>query len=256
MSHRIHLFRRDGFSLWNTLWINWRVFPFAVARRLPLKVGRRVDVRGLRRGCVRLREGLEPHRYMVRLGYSPWPLYSNRSMRTWLWFHHGAVLTVGDDADFNSGCRLVITAQASLEVGDRFFVNQNSLIYCSRSIRFGDDCTLGWDCQVYDSDFHICRDMKTGEACNPVAPVMVSDNVWLANRVTVGKGSVIPSGSVVASGSLVNGDLNAQVEAAGRGDDPGYLFAGTPARLKDKHLERITDKRQEAKLRRRFLKKG
>ena len=240
---------RAGFSLWNTLKVNFRVFPFAVARKLPVKAGHRLDMKGLYRGCIQLREGVSPHKYMVRLGVSPWPLYSPRSMRTFLWFHAGARLVLGDEVDINAGCRFVITAHAAVEVGSHFFINHCSLVYCSRSIRFGEHCTVGWECQVYDSDFHLCADTVGQVVHNPVRPVEVGDNVWIANRTTLSKGAVVPSHSVVASHSLVGKDLRELIPSSA---SAGYLFAGIPAALIRTGIEPVCDKRTESRLRRQF----
>lgn len=179
---------------------------------------------------------------MLRLGVSPWPLYSNRSMNTYLWFHAGAQMVVGDEVDINSGVRIVVTAGATLTLGDRFFVNQNSLLYCSRAITFGNRCTLGWDCQVCDSDFHLICNTAEGNVSNPTAPIVVGDDVWLANRVTVSKGCTIASHDIVTSNSLVCHSL----------DTEGALYAGIPAELKRTDVAYVTDKKQESRLRRRF----
>lgn len=237
------------YSLWNTLRINYKVFPRSVARKLPIKAGHHLDAKGLSRGCIVLPADIPVHKYMLRLGVSPWPMYSNKSMYTWLWFHKGARLVVGDEVDINAGCRIVITANATAKLGNHFFVNQNSLIYCSRSISFGDYCTLGWDCQVYDSDFHICKERETGKTRNPFAPVQIGDNVWVANRSTISKGSVIPSNSIIASNSLVNDDLSLH-------HPEGGLFADIPATYKNNELTYVTDKKEEARLRKRFMKTG
>ena len=239
------LIGKAPYSLWKTLYVNYKVFPRATAKVLPVKVGHRVELKGLYKGCIVLPSGISPHKYMFRLGVSPWPLYSNKSMYTWVWFHKDAKLIVGDEVDINSGCRLVITANATVTLGNHFFINQNSLLYCSKSILFGDNCTLGWDCQAYDSDFHICQNKKTGETKSPFAPIRVGDNVWIANRTTIAKGSVIPSNSVIGSNSLVNNDLSSFNE--------GGLFAGIPATLRKEGISYITDKKEEARLRKKYL---
>lgn len=233
-----------GYSLLRTYLLNYRLFPRDVARLLPIKVGRNVDTRGLRRGSIRFREGLQPHRFMVRLGVTPWPLYAERSMHTWLWLHAGATLVLGDDVDINGGVRVVVTSGATLELGDGFFVNQNSLLYCVRSIRFGNRCCLGWDCQVCDTDFHLLKDMQSGIVRNPTSPVTIGDDVWLAARVVVGKGVTIASGVVVAAGSVVSRSLPEQ-----------GLYAGAPAVLKRRGVMRVTDKKEERRLRKAFRRR-
>ena len=236
-----------GYNFLRTVLFNYRMFPRDVAKVLPVKVGWRVDLKGLTRGSVQLREGVSPHRFMVRIGCSSWQLYSNKSMRTLLWMTSGSRLTVGDDTDFCCGSRTVITAGGSVSLGDDFFINQNSLIYCSKSISFGEHCTIGWDSQVYDTDFHICEDIVTGEPASPVAPVRAGDNVWISNRCTIAKGSVLPSCCIVASNSLVNKDLS---ELEGQ----GVLLAGVPVSVKRTGIARVTDKKREAKLRKGFLR--
>lgn len=233
---------REGYSVWNTLRLNYLLFPRSVARRLPLKVGHHIDVKGLRKGSIEFREGIVPHKFMLRLGVSPWPLYSSHSMHTYLWFHTGAKMVVGDEVDINSGVRIVITSGATLTIGNRFFVNQNSLLYCSRAITFGHRCTLGWDCQVCDSDFHLVCNTVEGNVSNPTAPIVVGNDVWLANRVSLGKGCTIASRVIVASNSLVCHSLD--TEAA--------LYAGVPAELKRTDVAYVTDKKMESRFRRRF----
>lgn len=233
---------KEGYSLWNTIRVNRILFPREVARLRPVKVGRNVDLRGLERGSIIFREGVEPHRYMLRIGCESWPMYSPKSLVTWFWFHKGATLTVGDDADFCAGSRLVITANANVNLGDGFFINNNALIYCTRSIVAGDHCCIGWDAQIYDSDFHLVSQSDAPDlVLNPPAPIAIGDNVWISNRATVAKGSVIPSDSIIAAGSLVNRPL----------DVPG-LYAGTPAVLKKEGVRRIWDKKKESKLRKRL----
>jgi len=233
---------KAGFSFLNTLIVNYRLFPRETARLLPLKIGRRVDLRGLERGSIRFREGLQPHRYMLRIGCESWPMYSPKYLTTWFWFHKGATLTIGDEGDFCAGSRLIITSKASVKIGDDFFANNNSLIYCTKEITAGDHLCIGWDAQIYDSDFHLVTDQDSpSTALNPASPITIGDNVWIANRATVAKGSVIPSDTVIAAGSLVNKPLN-----------ESGLYAGTPAILKKAGVRRIWDKKLEAKLRRKL----
>ena len=236
-----------AYSLINTLLFNYRMFPRPVARLLPVKVGRRTDFKGLRRGSIVFREGAVIRKSMVRLGCSSWQLYSDRAMRTLLWMPGKSRLVLGNDVDFCTGSRVVITSGAELSVGNDFFLNQNSLIYCSKSISFGDHCTVGWDSQIYDCDFHVCFDADAGEPVNPVGPVRIGDNVWIANRCTIAKGSVIPSDSVVASNSLVNKDFSYL-------SSKGNLIAGMPAALKRTGISRIFDRKEETRLRRKYLR--
>jgi len=69
---------------------------------------------------------------------------------------------------------------------------------------------------VMDSDYHAARDR--GE--RPTAPISIEEDVWLAGRVSVLRGSRIGRGSVVTAGSVVSGEI-----------PPGVIAGGVPARV-------------------------
>ena len=52
------------------------------------------------------------------------------------------------------------------------------------------------------------------------APVVIGDNVWIANNVSISKGGGVPNNSIVSSNTLVNKDFL---------DNNSILLAGIPA---------------------------
>lgn len=110
--------------------------------------------------------------------------------------------------------RLAVGPGGSLEIGDRFLINYGSVISAERRIVVGRGVTVGPRSRIADHD-------EPGDP-NPGAPeeIHIGDDVWIAARVRVLKGSRIGSGTVVAAGSVVSGELPA-----------GVIAAGVPARV-------------------------
>ncbi len=80
---------------------------------------------------------------------------------------------------------------------------------------------ISWECQIFDTNFHYMVDSR-GNIMKKDGEVCVDDNVWIANRVSIAKGSFIPRDSIIASNSLVNKDFSKSESG---------IFAGIPAKL-------------------------
>lgn len=89
---------------------------------------------------------------------------------------------------------------------DFFSVNSGSAIMCAKHITFGKNVMLGREIMIYDSDHHKVLD-ENGNPTNPAKDVIIGDNVWLTNRITVLKGTTINSGALVSSMSLIRKDV-------------------------------------------------
>lgn len=96
---------------------------------------------------------------------------------------------------------------------DFFSVNGGSAILCAKHIKFGKNVMLGRNIMIYDSDHHKVVD-ENGNQTNPAKEVIIGDNVWLTNRVTVLKGTTINSGALVSSMSLIYKDIEAEALVA------------------------------------------
>lgn len=143
------------YSLFNTLYLNFRVLPFIQALRLPIKVGKNVEMIGLYKGCITFKEGVTMRPFMVRLFTCKTPMYANKGNYSLLRFTMGGELKLGENVDIYSGCRIILVDGGCITIGNNFLINQNSMIYSSLSVNIGDNCRIGWNCQIYDNDFHL-----------------------------------------------------------------------------------------------------
>lgn len=124
-----------------------------------------------------------------------------------------ATLVTGGWVSLGPGVRVDIGPGASLEIGVGTSVTCDTDVFCTRSIRVGDHCAIGWDVLIADSDAH--RLVVGGEERLMTAPVVIGDLVWIGSRATVLKGVTIGDGAVVAAGSVVTADVPARTVVAG-----------------------------------------
>lgn len=111
-----------------------------------------------------------------------------------------------------------LTSHAVIRIGADVGIS-GGVICAASSITIGNQCLLGADVQVVDTDFHPLaaanRRFESDHRRIGSAPVVIEDNVFLGAGVRVLKGVRIGRNSVVGAGAIVTSDLPADVVAAG-----------------------------------------
>ena len=108
-----------------------------------------------------------------------------------------------------------VLEKAHLSMGS-VYVNKGAMIECACHISIGDDCLLGRDVLIRDSDGHIIDNNLDRVSI----PVVIEDHVWIGSKAMVLKGVRIGKGAIVAAGAVVTRDVPA-----------GCLVAGVPAKV-------------------------
>jgi tetrahydrodipicolinate N-acetyltransferase len=114
------------------------------------------------------------------------------------------------------GVRVVVDA-GTLTIGHATNVNGLTKILVAREVSIGAECTLSWNVQILDNDFHALT--VGGVTHESSAPVHIGDRVWIGTAVVVLKGVTIGDGAVIAAGAVVTSDVA-----------PGAIAAGIPAK--------------------------
>jgi acetyltransferase-like isoleucine patch superfamily enzyme len=132
-------------------------------------------------------------------------------------------LLAGRIVRLRPGCRIAVVGKgetpAVLSIGDLTEIGDRTIINASLRVEIGTRCSIAWDCDINDSDFHHIQ-MEEGEPSPPVsAPVIIEDEVWIGTRCLILKGVTIGRGSVIGAGSVVRQDV-----------PPYSLMVGNPAR--------------------------
>lgn len=104
-------------------------------------------------------------------------------------------------------------ADAEIRIGDYCLISPGVRISAAQSIHIGDNCMLAANVTISDSDWHGIYNRIRPFRCTK--PVVIENNVWLGERVTVTKGVCIGENSVVGTGSVVTKDIPANSVAAG-----------------------------------------
>lgn len=231
-------------DFFSTVYWNFRIFPFTIARRLPIFIGHHVDIVNYEKGCIRLSDS-DPKRGSVELGISRYPIFPAKGLHTLLRFQGGGKVVFGQEVGIAAGCSIVSSAGGSIEIGNDVHINMHSLIYSNATVKIGNHTRFGWYCQIYDSSVHFMVDVNTGEVKDSKKSIIISDNVWIANHVTIAPGAVIPPFTTVAATSLVNKDFTPH-------DTPGGLLVGSPAKYMDINKVRIVNEDLEWRIKTHF----
>jgi acetyltransferase-like isoleucine patch superfamily enzyme len=135
---------------------------------------------------------------------------------------HNGRFTTGGICLLRPGCRIGIVGKrdqpAHLHMGEGTEIGDRTLINVSQRVEIGACCSISWDCEIGDTDFHQVI-LMDGRRPPITKPVIIEDNVWIGSRCLILKGVTIGHHSVVAAGSVVR-----------RSMPPYSLVAGNPAR--------------------------
>ena len=129
-------------------------------------------------------------------------------------------IVIGDDFNLSSQfvtSHLVTGPHGKITIGNQVNINYGAGICAYQEIRIGDRVRIGPYAMILDTDFHTAGALDEAAAA---LPVIIGDDVWLANRVTVLRGATIGAGSVITAGSVVSGEIPA-----------GVIAGGNPARV-------------------------
>jgi acetyltransferase-like isoleucine patch superfamily enzyme len=132
--------------------------------------------------------------------------------------HLGGHVSLGDD----TGIAVVGRSdddQAALWIGSGTYLQPRVHLNCQTSVHIGEQCSISWDVEILDSDFHRIL-TEEGPPHATRAPIVLEDRVWVGVRAIILKGVTIGHDSVVAAGAVVT-----------RSVPPFSLCAGNPARV-------------------------
>lgn len=107
-----------------------------------------------------------------------------------------------------------------ISLGDRSFVNHDTLFMDDATITVGDDVRIGPRCQLLTAQHPVEDHARRREGWERPLPIRIGDNTWLGAGVIVCPGVTIGPDAVVGAGSVVTRDV-----------PPRVLVAGDPARV-------------------------
>ena len=217
-----------------TIYVNFKILPLKQAIFLPIFIYTKTVFRSLE-GEIIIKGKVYPN--MIHIGDNT--RYVTTSKPLSVWTINGTIVFEGR-MNFYYGTYVYVAKKATLSFGTNgTFLGCNSKIICFKSIKIGSHVEMTWENQIYDTSFHYITD-KDGNTEELTLPVVIGDNVWLGNRVTISRCTVLPSCSIVASNSITNKDYSPY--------GSNCFYAGSPIACKKKDVYRIFDIDSERKL--------
>ncbi|MGX9418453.1 acyltransferase [Vibrio sp. WJH972] len=144
-------------------------------------------------------------------------IHFNRIEGTILDLHENSVLHVGKSVGIHRGSKVVVRKNAVLSIGDNTFFNENCRVQCGKKISIGESTSIGWNCNILDSDLHgIYIDDKLS---NMDSPIVIGSNVWIGANSIVLKGADLSDNTILGISSVFKS----------KSSDSGYIYAGNPA---------------------------
>lgn len=122
-----------------------------------------------------------------------------------------------------TNCQICVEEEANLEIGSAF-VNRDSKIYCTKSIKIGNEVAISEGVIIRDSDIH--NIYIQNNKIEKTKPIVIEDYVWIGMNAIILKGVKIGKGAVVAAGSVVTKDVPSNT-----------IVAGNPARIIRENIE-------------------
>lgn len=208
-------------SLPKSIYANIKLFGWK-GLKIPILIRYDVKLRRLTRGSVSLDEFSS-----CKIIYGFGGTDSILERKSSLDLIKGSKMIFHGDAQFSRGT--ILKNKGIIELGNHFSANKNFTISCSKRISFGENCLLGWDVYMRDSDGHEIMDKETHQSKPIIGEVNIGNHVWIASFCHILKGSVVPSGCVVGYKSLV----------CRRFIEPDCIIAGHPAAVTRHNIEWI-----------------
>jgi acetyltransferase-like isoleucine patch superfamily enzyme len=109
------------------------------------------------------------------------------------------------------------TGHGRISIGNYTVLSPGVRISSAEAVDIGDNCFVAHDAYITDADWHYVYH----RACPPgkTRPVVLENNVWIADSAIVCKGVHVGENSVVGAGAVVVRDV-----------PPNVIVAGNPAR--------------------------
>lgn len=193
-------------KIWNHRWmirafipsliLNFKQLPFRQACKLPIIIYKphfgTLDGKIIIQGDVRFN--------MIQLGRNLVSLFPNNGIR---FGNSGKIIFKGRTCIGNSSS-IFVGKNGILTFGDLFNATAVFSVICYNDIKFGYDIVIGWNCTFIDTDFHVVKNMITGEKTKGYGSIRIGDGVWIANSCKIYKNVEIPSKTIVGADTILH----------------------------------------------------
>lgn len=192
-----------GVSVIKTIKVNFEALPFLQAVKFPIIVSRNVKIDGrLAKNSIIVNEKANTASILLGIGGSHNFSYF-RTKKSYLKVSKCSRLVFDGTARIGQHFTINIK-KGSIRFGNGFSSNNGCLFFCEEGIQFGENCMVGRDVEIRDSDGHTIIELgdKIKKEKENKKPVKIGNHVWICSHVTILKGVNIGNDCVVAHSSV------------------------------------------------------
>lgn len=221
------------YSLFWSIYANFRLFPFRVAIKMPILCSSKLTIRGFSGEYILDSETIYPG--MIRIGISQKILYRKGDSNTTI-TNHGKIIFRGS-AQINSSSRLFVENGGLLDIGNEVVISNHTFVIVAKSVKIGEGTRVAHFSQICDSNFHFTEDLTSDLVYPRSASISIGRYNWIANRSIINKGTITPDYTIVSNGSLLSKDYSIIGE--------NMVLAGQPAKVVKSNVRRVWDTERE-----------
>lgn len=219
-----------------TLYFNFRSLPFKLAIKCPIFLYEHLAIISSS-GNIRIEDT------PICAGMIRWGRFDSfRSQGKTRINNKGTIIFKGKGRMIR-GNEICVWPNAVLSIGDDFFLGENTMIYCQKSISIGKSIRFAYHSQMFDTDFHYSMNINSGEVHKKEKAIVIGDYNWFGNKTTIKKGTKTPNHLTVAgSYSLLGKDYTKEIpEYSVIGGVPAKLLLTEYSRIWNNELHRIKE---------------
>ncbi|MGL5318549.1 MAG: acyltransferase [Bacteroidales bacterium] len=168
---------------------------------------------------------------MIKIGYNSDQFVASNTCG--LWDMHGEIRFRGK-ALFSPGVTINVSEDARLIIGNCVSLGAKVKVRSWHSIIIDDFTGIAEESQLFDTDFHLIRELNSGKVYNHCGEIYIGKTCWIGNRCTIAKGTRLPERTIVASNSLANRDYFTLLTKPS-------VIGGIPAKILRENIVRIYD---------------
>lgn len=218
-----------------TIRINFALLPFNQAIKLPIVVTGKLIIDSLK-GKVVFDCPIEFGLVIIGPDNDNMPIAASPSR-----LFVGGVLIFKGPCCINHSTNLVVWPKGKMEIGKFVMTMSGVLLKSTYSVKVGDYTRLTSGSFVMDTNIHLVKDINTGIIGRVCKPIEIGKGCWIGMNTSILGGTKLPDYCITARSSFLSKDYTIN-------NDPGTMFAGTPAKAVRVNVQRLFNLELERKV--------
>lgn len=219
---KLRIFKKVNW--YKTLYFNFKMFPFSIAKKLPVFFYGRVKFSSLK-GEVTIQAPIRSG--MIGFGQKFEKMTQSKGVAE---IFIDGTLNFKGHAHFGKDVFLSVDKDAFCQFGFMGCLGSDVKLICTNKIIIGDWTGIGYESQIIDTNSHPMKNTLTNNYYPMNGSIIIGNYNAISNRVSIMLGTKTADNTVIASNSLCNKDYT------GLGNN--VLIGGIPSKLIKNNFKR------------------